>query len=196
VTALESPWEQALGAAVEGLHPRLRAYFGPIPPDRVGRGSGTFDVVGTPNRLVWPILAVLGRAGIVFPVWQQQVPFTVENRFDGTTLRAHRVFAFRGGSRTMVDAVEERDGLIVDRLGCGGPVEAELAATVQDGMLLLRSVRVRWRGIPIPFGPRVHLSEAWNERTGRQHVAMTLQHPLLGMLYSYRGDFDYALEDA
>ncbi|TDN43912.1 uncharacterized protein DUF4166 [Curtobacterium flaccumfaciens] len=62
------------------LHPRLRTYFGPIPPGHVGRGEGVFTVVGTPRRWLWPVLAWFARDDVMFPVWERDVPFTVENR--------------------------------------------------------------------------------------------------------------------
>ena len=65
---------------LDRLHPRLRTYFGPVPPGHVGRGEGVFAVVGTPRRWLWPVLAWLARDGVVFPVWERDVPFTVENR--------------------------------------------------------------------------------------------------------------------
>jgi hypothetical protein len=190
-----SPWQRVLGAAPPELHPRLRAYFSAIPAGRVGRGTGTFDRVGTPRRWLWPVLAVLARSGIVFPVWARDVPFTIENRPDGDLLRARRTFRLPAGDRIMVDAVEARDGRIVDRLGEAGALRAELAATVEDGALVLRSVRTSWRGIPIPLAPRVTLVERWDDAAGRQHVALTLDAPLLGRVYEYEGRFDYAVED-
>jgi hypothetical protein len=193
---VSSPWQQVLGEAPAGLHPRLRAYFAEIPVGRVGRGRGVFELVGTPRRELWPVLAVLGRAGIVFPVWERDVPFTVENRFDGRVLRARRTFEFRSGARVMVDAVAVEDGVLVDRLGTDGSLRAELAARVRDGALMLRSTRTSWHGIPIPFAPRVSLVERFDDRVGRQHVALTLDSPLLGRLYGYSGYFDYAVEDA
>ena len=96
--AERSPWEAALGDALAQLHPRLRAYFSPIPIGKVGRGRGTFEVVGTPRRWLWPVLWLLGRDGVVFPVWEHDVAFTVENRWDGGILRATRTFEFRNGS--------------------------------------------------------------------------------------------------
>ena len=190
-----SPWQHVLGVAPAGLHPRLRDYFSAIPAGSVGRGSGTFARVGTPRRLLWPVLALLARDGIVFPVWARDVPFAIENRFDGEVLRARRTFRFARGDRVMVDAVVARDGRIVDRLGRGGTVRAELAAGVEDGALVLRSVRIAWRGIPIPFAPRVTLVERWDDASERQHVALTLDAPLIGRVYEYAGRFDYAVED-
>lgn len=35
-----SAYERALGAAVDALHPRLRAHFAPIPAGQVGVGAG------------------------------------------------------------------------------------------------------------------------------------------------------------
>ena len=53
-----SPYELSIGAEVLArLHPRLRTYFGPVPPGHVGRGEGVFTVVGTPRRWLWPVLA-------------------------------------------------------------------------------------------------------------------------------------------
>lgn len=76
-----SPYQLSAPADVLArLHPRLRTYFGRIPSGHVGRGSGTFSVVGTPRRWVWPVLAVLARDAVLFPVWEHDVPFTVENR--------------------------------------------------------------------------------------------------------------------
>jgi hypothetical protein len=62
------------------LHPRLRAYFGAVPPGHVGRGEGVFAVVGTPRRWLWPLLACTALDAVMFPVWERDVPFTVENR--------------------------------------------------------------------------------------------------------------------
>ena len=190
-----SPWQRVLGPAGTGLHPRLRAYVAAIPPGRVGRGRGVFDRVGTPRRWLWPVLGMLGRSGIVFPVWAHGVPFAIENRLDGDVLRARRAFRFADGERVMVDAVTAGDGRIVDRLGRAGALRADLAASVEGGALVLRSVRTSWRGIPIPLAPRVTLVERWDDASGRQHVALTLDAPLIGRVYEYEGRFDYAVED-
>jgi hypothetical protein len=75
-----SPYElSAPGHVLARLHPRLRTYFAAVPVGHVGR-EGLFAVVGTPRRWLWPVLALLARDGVVFPVWERDVPFTVENR--------------------------------------------------------------------------------------------------------------------
>jgi hypothetical protein len=198
------------------LHPRLRTYFGPVPPGHVGRGEGVFDVVGTPRRWVWPILAWFARDAVVFPVWERDVPFTVENRparvrrGPGTGLearpavRAHRTFRFRSGARTMVDAITaEPDGL-VDHLGRRGCVSARLRAQVDvdgpdAGALRLVSTRVTFRALgrdlhlPAALSPRVTLTERFDDEADLQRVSLVLTAPVLGTLYRYEGAFRYEI---
>lgn len=190
----ESPWRRALGDEFERLHPRLHAYFAAIPPGRVGRGAGTFDRVGTPRRWFWPALRVLQRRRILFPVWERDVPFTIENRPDAGALRAVRTFHLRGGVRVMADVVTFDGSALLDRLGDGGRLSAELRASVVDGELRLVSTSTRWGRMRIPFAPRVRLTERFDDAAGRQHVALTLESPVLGRLYEYSGFFDYRIE--
>jgi hypothetical protein len=198
------------------LHPRLRTYFGEIPPGHVGRGEGVFDVVGTPRRWLWPVLAVFARDSVMFPVWERDVPFTVENRparvrrGSGVSLearvavRAHRTFRFRSGSRTMVDAITaEPDGL-VDHLGRHGRVSARLRTQVDAdgpdaGALRLVSTRVTFRALgrdlrlPAALSPRVTLMERFDDEADLQRVSLVLTAPVLGTLYRYEGAFRYEI---
>jgi len=198
------------------LHPRLRTYFGPVPPGHVGRGEGVFDIVGTPRRWLWPVLAVFARDSVMFPVWERDVPFTVENRparvrrGSGVSLearvavRAHRTFRFRSGSRTMVDAITaEPDGL-VDHLGRHGRVSARLRTQVDGdgpdaGALRLVSTRVTFRALgrdlrlPATLSPRVTLTERFDDEADLQRVSMVLAAPVLGTLYRYEGAFRYEI---
>ena len=198
------------------LHPRLRTYFGEIPPGHVGRGEGVFDVVGTPRRWLWPVLAVFARDSVMFPVWERDVPFTVENRparvrrGSGVSLearpavRAHRTFRFRSGSRTMVDAITaEPDGL-VDHLGRHGRVSARLRTQVDGdgpdaGALRLVSTRVTFRALgrdlrlPAALSPRVTLTERFDDEADLQRVSLVLAAPVLGTLYRYEGAFRYEI---
>lgn len=197
------------------LHPRLRTYFGPVPPGHVGRGEGVFDVVGTPRRWLWPVLAVFARDSVMFPVWERDVPFTVENRPAHVrrgragrearpAVRAHRTFRFRSGSRTMVDAITaEPDGL-VDHLGRRGRVSARLRAQVDAegpdaGALRLVSTRVTFRALgrdlrlPAALSPRVTLTERFDDEADLQRVSLVLAAPVLGTLYRYEGAFRYEI---
>jgi len=189
-----SPWQRALGDDFARLHPRLLAYFSAIPAGRVGRGTGTFDRLGTPRHWLWPVLGVLQRRRILFPVWELDVPFTIENRADGDRLSATRAFHLAGGDRVMVDLVSIEGGRLVDRLGDGRRLRTQLAASVVDGALVLVSTSARWGGVPVPFAPRLRLTERFDEAVGRQHVALTLESPVVGRIYEYSGHFDYAIE--
>ena len=191
-----SPWQRALGDDFALLHPRLHAYFSAIPPGRVGRGAGSFDRVGTPRRWAWPALRVLQRRHILFPVWERDVAFTVENRAEHSGVSAIRTFRLPGGDRTMVDRVSFDAAGLIDRLGDGGVLGARLAASVIDGELRLVSTSARWGRIRIPFAPRVHLTERFDDAAGRQHVALILESALFGRLYEYSGYFDYRIETA
>ena len=218
-----SPYElSASDDVLAALHPRLRTYFGAVPPGHVGLGSGVFAVVGTPRRWLWPVLGVLARDAVVFPVWEHDVPFTVENRpvhvrrgrsgrSGGSTdqearpaVRAHRTFHFASGDRTMVDAITAEPEGLVDHLGRHGRVSALLAVTVpatgpDAGALRLVSTRVsvhalgrEWH-LPAALSPRVVLTERFDDDADVQRVSLTLSAVGLGTLYRYEGAFRYSV---
>ena len=212
-----SPYELSTPSDVLArLHPRLSTYFGAIPPGHVGRGEGVFDVVGTPRRWLWPLLAWFARDSVMFPGWERDVPFTVENRparvrrGSGVSLearvavRAHRTFRFRSGSRTMVDAITaEPDGL-VDHLGRHRRVSARLRAQVDAdgpdaGALRLVSTRVTFRALgrdlrlPAALSPCVTLTERFDDEADLQRVSLVLTAPVVGTLYRYEGAFRYEI---
>ncbi len=193
-----SPWERALGRGIESLDPALRSYFGTIPLGSVGRGQGVFDVVGTPRRWLWPVLSVLALDGIVFPVWEHAVPFTVTNRpTTQGTVQARRVFHFESGDAAMMDEIGITAAGLTDRLGEHGLVSSTLAPSVVSGRLVLRStgVTLRLGSIRVPLGalsPRVTLVERTDGE--RQHVSLRLSFPLIGTIYEYAGSFSYRIE--
>lgn len=211
-----SPYElSAPPDVLARLHPRLRTYFGPIPPGHVGRGEGVFTVVGTPRRWLWPVLAWFACDAVMFPVWERDVPFTVENRPTRVrrgppglearvAVHAHRTFRFRSGARTMVDAITaEPDGL-VDHLGRRGRVSALLRTEVDGtgpdaGALRLVSTRVTFRALgremslPAVIAPRVTLVERFDDEADRQRVSLVLSAPVIGTLYRYEGAFRYEI---
>jgi hypothetical protein len=193
-----SPWQLALGTRLRQLDPALATYFSTIPAGSVGRGSGTFEHVGTPRRWLWPVFALLARAAIAFPVWERDVPFEVVNVPGDGAVRATIAFGFRGGERVMRHEIRMSPQGLVDVLGTHGRFEATLAARAVDGRLELRStgLRVRLGGvrIPIPLAPRIHLVE---RRDGhRQRVEFTMTAPPIGVIYRYAGAFDYRIEAA
>lgn len=198
-----SPYQVAIGPSLDGLHPKLSAYFSSIPQGYAGIGRGTWDRVGTPRRWLWPVLRLLAKEGIVFPVWGQGVPFTVRNSpdssGDGPAVKAYRTFSFPSGDRVMVDRIGlDRYGL-VDTLGRSGRLVARLEPSIIDGMLSMRSTAVllrigRWHvTIPERVTPWVELTERFDDSVGRQHVSLTLTAPVLGRIYEYSGYFDYEI---
>lgn len=211
---MPSPYEVVLGTAFADLHPRLRAYFAEIPSGSIGRGQGTFTRVGTPRRWLWPMLAVLARQGIAFPIWEQDVPFEVENRaVDASaaaqypTVGAVRAFNFRTAQRHMIDAITVESAatgelVLVDHLGPSRRLGTQLRARVHDRALELSTskttattVRVGHRRIRIPavIAPTVTLTERFDNARDRQHVSVVLALPILGRIYEYAGFFEYAV---
>lgn len=201
-TALNSPYERALGSRAEALHPVLREYIAAIPTGTVGIGEGVFEAFGTHRRWLAPVLAVLARCHIIVPGHHREVPFRIENRTESGRQTAIRVLELRRGPWAMRDAVEHRRGTrVVDRLGAPALVAAEFEVEVADGGLRLssRAVRLgpRALGIPLPppLRPRIILDERWVEAEGHQRVQLTMDLPLLGRLYEYRGTFHYRIEE-
>jgi hypothetical protein len=201
---MPSAYELVLGSGIDELHPRLRAYFGVIPPGGSGRGVGVFDQVGTPRRWLWPVLWVLARQAVLFPAWQRQVPFTVTNRSavvspGNVAVLAERVFHFAAGDFRMLDAVTAENGGLVDYLGMKRRYRCCLAIEVVDGELRMTSTSVSvriWRaGIRLPrlISPVVTLTERFDDASERQQVSVTVESPLLGRLYEYSGSFRYEI---
>ena len=202
-----SPWEAALGDVPGGLHPRLRAYFAAIPAGHLGVGEGVFTSVGTPRRWLWPVLWLFARDGVLFPVWERDVPFTVVNRptvdrGGRIAVTAVRTFHLRSGTRRMVDAITADSTGLVDYLGTHRRIEARLTARVSGGGMHVSStavaLRIAGRAIRIPaaVAPRVVLVERFDDSTDLQHVEVTVDMPLLGRVYEYSGSFRYAISPA
>jgi hypothetical protein len=193
-----SPWQLALGVRLQELDPALATYFSTIPAGSVGRGSGSFDQVGTPRRWLWPVYAALARAQIAFPVWEPDVPFEVVNVPAENAVRATIAFGFRRGEKVMRHEIRMTSHGLVDALGTRGRLEAALHPEAVDGRLEVRStgVRVRVGGVrvPIPFAPRIHLVE--RSDGARQRVEFTMTAPLIGWIYRYSGSFTYRIVPA
>ncbi|MFI5060269.1 MAG: DUF4166 domain-containing protein [Actinomycetales bacterium] len=196
---MASPYEQVLGERFTELHPRLREYFSAIPAGSHGFGEGTFKVVGTPRRWLWPLLVVMSGAHVAFPVWESNVPFTVLNRPVSGAVRAERTFELRSGRRTMIDLIGAEDGEIIDRLGAPVRLEARLRASVIDGGLRMATaasaVRMGRLRVPLPrfLAPRVTLTERYDSAADAQRVAIAVDFPLVGRIYEYAGTFRYEI---
>lgn len=194
-----APWASALGDRAEQLAPALQDYFGPIPEGCRGVGEGVFTRVGSPRRLLWPLLALLGRWDVVFPVWEHDVPFEIVNVPTPHGLVSVRRFHFSRGVRTMTDRILVTRHGLRQRFGAGERMVAELRVDPVDEGLLIASGRVgirmlglRW-SLPAAWAPRVRVRERALP-DGRQHVSLTLDLPLVGRLYEYAGAFSYRVE--
>lgn len=198
----QSPYARALGDRIEQLHPRLRSYFQAIPDGKVGVGEGVFQRVGTPRRWLWPILRVLERRGVVAACWERDVPFRIENLTVASRAIGTREFDLPGRIWTMRDAVAAtRHGRVVDELGEPALIAVCFDIDVQGGALVLtsRAVGIRLGGlrlrVPRGLSPVVRLTERFDEAVDRQHVALSIDVPLIGRVYEYRGHFDYRIEE-
>src|SRR6478735_1997296 len=128
-----TPWASALGDRVDELSPALAAYFGGSPEGSNGIGEGVFTTVGTPRRWLWPLLALLGRWNIVWPVWEREVPFSIVNVPTPHGLIGVRRLRFSSGDRTMTDRILWTPHGLRQRLGAGERVVAELFVEPEDG---------------------------------------------------------------
>ncbi|WP_413332733.1 DUF4166 domain-containing protein [Brevibacterium sp. GP-SGM9] len=198
--ALESPYERALGARRSRLHPVLQRYFAAVPAGSVGIGEGVFECFGTRHRWLWPALAVLGRAHVIAPGMHRQVPFRVENRTVDGEQTATRTLDLGGRSWSMRDAVHlGRGGRVVDVLGRPALVEASFDVAVTKDHLSLSSAEVILRlgrlrlPVPGPLRPGIRLSEHFDDGEERQRIELTVDMPVLGRVYEYRGWFTYEI---
>jgi hypothetical protein len=196
-----SPWEAALGERIAGLSPELRAYCAELPATGQGVGHGTFDVVGTPRRWLRPLLRLVGGPSI-FPIHAIDVPFDIRNRAvaGSAGVRARRRIEMGGRTLTMRDeTVATAPGVVVDRIGAPPRIEVAFRPSVEAGALRLDSIGVRLRLGPLTvrlgrLSPTVALSERFDPVTGRQHVGLTVDAPVVGRIYEYAGTFTYTVQ--
>lgn len=197
----QSPYKAVLGDSLDGLHPRLRAYFGAIPAGHAGYGHGVFDTVGTPRRWLRPFIRLFADPDVLFPVWERSVPFSIVNsptREDGrAAVMAVRTFHFASGDLGMVDLIAATPDGLIDLLGAGRRFEALFSARVSAGALTMQSTRVGIRvgllriRVPGMLAPHVSLTERFDDAFGRQHVEVVMTMPLVGRVYEYAGFFRY-----
>jgi Domain of unknown function (DUF4166) len=148
---------------------------------------------------------VLARQGVLFPVWDSDVAFTVVNRSvsdgGGRAVAAVRTFHFGSGDRRMVDTVTVTPSGLTDYLGIRRRYRAAFDVSVVAGTLVMTSTAVAlrlgklWLTVPKPLAPTVTVSERYDDMAERQHVDVLTSIPGLGKIYEYAGSFQYALEE-
>lgn len=200
MTRPTSPYAAALGARRTRLAPALQRYFDAVPAGHVGRGEGVFHVVGTPRRWLWPLLRPLERSGVVPAGWWRDVPFTVVNRTIGDRGIGVRTFHLPTGDFTTTDIVARSGSGTADAIGLPTRVAARFDLDVVDGMLTITSRRIGLRigrlrlGTPPWFRARIRIVEYPEGDT--QGMSFTLDLPLVGRVYEYRGSFHwYRIEE-
>jgi hypothetical protein len=101
----------------------------------------------------------------------------------------------------MPDAVALTEGGVLrNAIGFRNSVVTTFDFDVRDGAMVLSIRRVGLRvgrlriATPSFLRPRIGLVERWDEQRERHHVDMTIDAPLIGRVYEYRGFFQYAIE--
>ena len=198
----ESPYQRALGVHLTQLHPVLQTYFATLPPRRVGVGEGVFDYFGTRRWWLRPLLALFATGAVIIPGMHLNVPFRIENRTVGGRATAQRTLMLKDGTWAMRDSVSFAGPLsVVDALGVGPIVNVRFRVAVADGALELVSAGVRIQfgnmrlSVPSLLAPTIRLNERFDETANVQRVDLTVEAPIIGRVYGYRGSFTYRIED-
>lgn len=194
-----TPWASALGWRIDQLPPALAEYFRGVPYGSHGLGEGVFERVGSPRVWLWPLLALLGRWNVAWPVWEKEVRFTIVNVPTPHGQISVRRFHFDSGDRTMTDRIVWTSRGLRQRMGAGERMVSELFVQPDGDELLITSGRV---GVELA-GLRFTLPPSWAPRItvreralddGRQHVDLAIDLPIVGRLYEYAGAFTYSVE--
>lgn len=197
----DGPYRQALGERAAALHPRLESYFSPLPPGRVGRGHGVLTRIGS-RRPLRVLMRPFQARGALYAGWDEDVPFEVTNRGQDGAVVAERRFHLPGGDWVMRDRVTlAGEGAVEDLIGAPPALSAVFEVEVERGALVLRSRsttvrlgRLRLR-IPRLVAPRIHLEERFVDELERQQVSLSVDLPVLGRIYEYRGTFVHHIEE-
>jgi hypothetical protein len=211
---MASVYQLAMGQDFALLQPELQEYFslasesGPAAAGgaAVGFGTGVFDVAGCPRPALRPLLRLARRDNALFPEYQRDVPFSIENRahLDAVgrpALTAVRTIGFDGGRRTMQDTTVWEDGAgLTDVLGRSGAVRTDLACSAgADGRMRLVSRRTsfgagRFRlGLPRLLEAAAFTEQWWDRSEGRFRIRTKVLQRQIGTVLEYRGSFSYRL---
>jgi hypothetical protein len=195
----QSVYQRVLGPRFADLDPHLGSYFSALEPGTVGRGSGVYDVAGSAQRWLVPVLVLLGWRRILFPEFGRDIPFDIENTPgpDGG-LSAVRVTHFATRDRVMEDTMRVIDGRLHDFLGRRRGLEVRFVVSVASGALVMHSDRA-WLHLgpvrlwlPALLSASVDLTEQWDGDA--QRVTVRMRHPLFGTVFEYGGRFAYRVE--
>ena len=209
-----SVYQLALGPDFPRLQPELQEYFSLAPPGghdggatASGVGSGMFDVAGCPVPAMRPFLGLTSGDNALFPEYQHDVPFSIENRASVNAsgqpeLSAVRTLGFHDRTRIVEDRTSWDDDLRrpVGALGRSGRLLTDVACSVgADGRMRLASRRCRISAGPLTIGLPLLLDAAafteqwWDGSEGRFRIRTKVIQRQLGTVLEYSGSFTYSM---
>lgn len=211
--AVASVYQLALGPDFRLLQPELQQYFSLSPAARndggvtvSGVGSGTFDVAGCPVPVLRPFLGLASSDNALFPEYQHQVPFTIENRASLAAggqpqLTAIRTLHFENRTRIMEDRTSWDDalGTAVGALGRSGRLLTDLTCSVgSGGRMRIVSRRSRLAAgrrsvlLPLLFDAAAFTEQWWDESDQRFRIRTKVIQRQFGTVLEYDGSFTYS----
>jgi hypothetical protein len=211
---MASVYQLAMGRDFALLQPELQEYFslaaesGPASASgpAIGIGTGTFDVAGCPHRTLRPLMHLASRDNALFPEYQRDVPFSIENRahLDAagrSALTAVRTIDFDGVRRTMQDTTVWEDAAgLRDVLGRSGAVRTNLTCSAgTDGRMRLVSRRTSFGAgrfllrVPRLLEAAAFTEQWWDRAEGRFRIRTKVLQRQMGLVLEYQGSFSYRL---
>jgi len=179
------PFVAALGADLERASPAVRRHLAMSEPRSLHEGVlRKLWRRGWSGAIAARVLHLEGESGGSFEL-QNELVLGPSGDVAMLWHRTHR--AGRGLGSIRFDAGRR---LLVDSIGRRGRLEVELAPSVEDRAVVLRSRRQTFRfgGIRLPL-PRFLCGGAeareWEETDGRLGLSLTLRHPWFGPLAGY-----------
>jgi hypothetical protein len=210
----ESVYQRALGADFARLQPELQQYFSLAPAAEnddgatvSGVGSGTFDVAGCPVPVLRPFLGLTSSDNAMFPEYQHEVPFTIENRASQNAagqpqLTALRTLHFHNRPRIMEDLTSWDDnlGTAVGALGRSGRLLTDVMCSVGTGgrmRIISRRSRLaagrRSVRLPLLFDAAAFTEQWWDESGHRFRIRTKVIQRQFGTVLEYDGSFTYSV---
>lgn len=203
---MPSIYQRALGTEFGQLQPELQEYFSLHEDSKAfGTGRGTFDVAGSPARLLSPFFSLAARENLFFPEYENNVDFTVRNwahldPFGRPSLTARRDLSFTTGTRVFEDTTSWTGRRFVDYLGAHRRMATALTCEVTgDGhMRMISSATRLFAGplrLPLPdaVGAQAYMEQWWDEDEHRFRIKTNVLHRQLGPVLVYAGSFTYEL---
>ncbi|WP_299166000.1 DUF4166 domain-containing protein [uncultured Arthrobacter sp.] len=202
-----SIYQRALGTEFGRLQPELQEYFSLHENSQVyGTGRGTFDVAGSPARLLKPFFSVAAKENSFFPEYENHVDFTVRNwahldPFGRPSLTARRDISFSAVARVFEDTTSWTGDRLIDYLGVHRRMATALTCEVTAGghMRMVSSATRLFAGLRLPLpdviGAQAYMEQWWDEDEHRFRIKTNVLHRQLGPVLVYAGWFSYELTE-